>query len=69
MPLPGSHKYDIKRRKLRKELEDDGIAADGTASKQANAELQDDPPRTLPRSRNGRILSPKGSDNRPGRFR
>jgi hypothetical protein len=69
MPRPGSHKYDIKRRKLRKELEDKAIATDGTASEQANRELQDDPPRTLPRSRNGRILSPKGSDNRPGRPR
>jgi hypothetical protein len=69
MPRPGSHKYDIKRRRLRKELEDGGIAPDAKASEQANKELQDDPPRTLPRSRNGRILSPKGSDNRPGRPR
>jgi hypothetical protein len=67
MPRPGSHKYDIKRRDLRKKLEDKGTASDGTATERANKELQDDPPRTLPRSRNGRILSPKGTDNRPGR--
>jgi hypothetical protein len=69
MPRPGSHKYDIKRRDLRKKLEDKGTAPDGAATERANKELQDDPPRTLPRSRNGRILSPKGTDNRPGRPR
>jgi hypothetical protein len=69
MPRPGSHKYEIKRRNLRRQLEDQGVASDAEATKQANTELQDDPPRTLPRSRNGRILSPKGSDNRPGRPR
>jgi hypothetical protein len=69
MPRPGSHKYDIKRRKLRQELEDKGVAPDAAADRQANAELQHDPPRTLPRTATGRRLSPKGSDNRPGRAR
>jgi hypothetical protein len=58
MPRPGSHKYDIKRRKLRKELENQGIARDAAAGERANTELQRDP-RNLTRGGTGRRLTPK----------
>jgi hypothetical protein len=59
MPRPGSHKYDIKRRKLRKELEDQGVASDAEATEQANAELQRNR-RNRTQSRTARRLTPKG---------
>jgi hypothetical protein len=59
VPLPGSHKYEIKRRKLRKELEGKGAATDAEATRQANTELQRDR-RNRTQSRNARRLTPKG---------
>jgi hypothetical protein len=58
MPRPGSHKYQIKRRNLRKQLEDQGVAPDAEATKRANAELQRNP-RDRTRSGTGRRLTPK----------
>jgi hypothetical protein len=58
MPRPGSHKYDIRRRKLRKELEDKGIAPDAEADQRANADLQRNP-RNRIRGATGRRLTPK----------
>lgn len=59
MPLPGSHKYQIKRRKLRKELESKGAASDAEATRQANTEMQRDR-RNRTQSRNAQRLAPKG---------
>lgn len=59
MPRPGSHKYDIKRAKIRKRLEDDGVAADADADVQANRELQQDPDKQ-PRQAGERGEGPKG---------
>lgn len=42
MPRPGSHKYDIKRARVRKRLEDEGAAPDAAADERANRELQRD---------------------------
>ena len=59
MPLPGSHKYQIKRRKLRKELEGKGASTDAEATRQANTEMQRDR-RNRTQSRNAQRLTPKG---------
>ncbi|TDD69151.1 hypothetical protein E1262_13780 [Jiangella aurantiaca] len=59
MPRPGTHRYDIKRTRLRKELEDDGVAADHEADEEANRRLQSDP-RMRPDEPSGRALGPKG---------
>ncbi|HEX5596838.1 MAG TPA: phosphatidylethanolamine-binding protein [Micromonosporaceae bacterium] len=40
-PRPGSHKYDIKRARLRKSIEDSGRAADQEANDVANEILQE----------------------------
>jgi hypothetical protein len=59
MPRPGSHKYDIKRAKIRKRIEDQGVAADAEADRLANKELQKRPTRR-PRRATGRAAGPKG---------
>lgn len=59
MPRPGSHKYDIKRAKTRKRMEDEGSAADQEAGEKANDELQLDESRR-PRRASERGEGPKG---------
>ncbi|HEX2313669.1 MAG TPA: hypothetical protein VHJ17_08055 [Thermomonospora sp.] len=59
MPRPGSHKYDIKRAKTRKRMEDEGVASDRRAGEQANRELQRDE-RMRPRKATERAEGPKG---------
>lgn len=58
-PRPGSHKYDIKRARLRKAIEDSGRAADQEANAVANEILQEErgQPGVL---RGDRGLGPKG---------
>jgi hypothetical protein len=59
MPRPGSHKYDIKRAKIRKRMEDEGTANDAGAGEAANKELQRE--RGLrPRKASDRAAGPKG---------
>lgn len=58
MPRSGSHNYQNKRRKLRKELEDQGVARDAVATQEANAQLQRNP-RNRTRNGTGRRLTPK----------
>ncbi|HEX6970032.1 MAG TPA: phosphatidylethanolamine-binding protein [Micromonosporaceae bacterium] len=58
-PRPGSKKYDIKRARLRKIVEDSGRAADQEANDVANEILQENRDRTgVLRSERGR--GPKG---------
>lgn len=59
MPRPGSHKYDIKRTKERKRMEDEGIASDSAAGERANRELQRDENKR-PRRAGERAEGPKG---------
>ncbi|MGP4028857.1 hypothetical protein [Actinomadura sp. 3N407] len=59
MPRPGSHKYDIKRAKTRKRMEDEGFASDSEAGERANDELQMDENRR-PRRASERGEGPKG---------
>ncbi|MEV4674377.1 MULTISPECIES: hypothetical protein [Actinomadura] len=59
MPRPGSHKYDAERRRLRKEMEDQGIASDREAGERANRELQLDE-HHRPRRASERGAGPKG---------
>lgn len=58
-PRPGSHAYDVKRARLRKNLENSGRAVDEEANDVANRILQEDQDRPgVLRSRRG--LGPKG---------
>lgn len=59
MPRPGSHKYDIKRAKTRKRMEDEGTASDAEAGRRANDELRLDAGRR-PRRATARGEGPKG---------
>ena len=59
MPRPGSHKYDIKRAKIRKRMEDEGVASDAEADERANEELQRDE-HYRPRRASDRAAGPKG---------
>ena len=59
MPRPGSHKYDAERRRLRKQLEDQGAASDQRAGERANALLQLDEDHR-PRRATERGAGPKG---------
>ncbi|NEE01462.1 hypothetical protein [Phytoactinopolyspora halotolerans] len=59
MPRPGSHQYDVKRARLRKELEDEGVAADQDADEEANRRLQEDED-LRPVQRTDRAEGPKG---------
>lgn len=59
MPRPGSHQYDIERTKVRKRLEDEGVAADQDAGKLANRELQEDEEHR-PQKASDRAEGPKG---------
>lgn len=62
-PRPGSKKYDIKRARLRKIVEDSGRAADQEANDVANQILQEDRGWTgILRSERG--LGPKGERSR-----
>jgi hypothetical protein len=63
MPKPGSHAYDTKRARLRKQYEDEGVAADQHADQQANQTLQQDEGRE-PELRSERGLGPKGERER-----
>jgi hypothetical protein len=62
-PRPGSHKYDVKRARLRKMIEDSGRAADQEANTVANQILQE---RRGQRGfvRGERGLGPKGERGR-----
>jgi hypothetical protein len=59
MPRPGSNKYDAERRRLRKQLEDQGAASDQEAGERANAMLQLDEDHR-PRRATERGAGPKG---------
>lgn len=59
MPRPGSHKYDIKRARIRKQLEDEGIASDQDADEEANRRLQQDEEHR-PRATGERARGPEG---------
>lgn len=59
MPRPGSHKYDTKRARLRKHLENEGEATGKQAGQEANRRLQQDPDKQG-RVRTERGLGPKG---------
>ena len=66
-PRPGSHKYDVKRARLRKAVEDSGRAADQEANAVANQILQEDRgQRGVLRGERG--LGPKG-EREPGERR
>lgn len=58
MPQPGSHKYDIRRTRLRSELDDAGVN-DQKADAEANRILQEEQGNT-PRVATERGLGPKG---------
>lgn len=63
-PRPGSHKYDIKRARLRKKVEDSGRATDQEANAVANEILQEERgQRGFVRGERG--LGPKG-ERAPG---
>ncbi|HEX5543815.1 MAG TPA: phosphatidylethanolamine-binding protein [Micromonospora sp.] len=63
-PRPGSNKYDIKRARLRKQIEDSGRAADQEANDVANQILQEE------RGQEGILRSERGlgpkSERAPG---
>lgn len=59
MPRPGSHQYDVKRARLRKQLEDEGKATDQDADREANRHLQEDEG-LEPLRRTDRAKGPKG---------
>jgi hypothetical protein len=67
-PRPGSHAYDVKRARLRKHIENSGIARDDEANDIANQVLQEDYDREgILRSERG--LGPKGERERGERGR
>ena len=57
MPTPGSHSYDVKRTRLRDELDNSGTP-DKNATEAANAELQEDG--NDAQAPNERAYGPKG---------
>jgi len=57
MPKPGSHSYDVKRARLRDELDNSGTP-DKNATEAANAELQKDGNEA--QAPNERAYGPKG---------
>ena len=57
MPTPGSHSYDVKRTRLRDELDNSGTP-DKNATEAANAQLQEDS--NEPQAPNDRAYGPKG---------
>jgi hypothetical protein len=59
MPQPGSHKYDIKRSRLRNKLDDSGIP-DQRADELANAILQDPNPKKFRRLLQARVVRNAG---------
>jgi hypothetical protein len=61
---PGSNAYDAKRARLRKYLEDNGIASDEAADDMANEMLRLDKPGVM---RGDRGLGPKGERRRDER--
>lgn len=68
MPRPGSNVYDIKRARLRKYLENSGIAVDKTADELANDILQRQDGYTgIVRTERG--LGPRGEAGRSDRRR
>lgn len=59
MPTPGSHAYDVKRARLRKEIDNEGTP-DKNATIAANEELQSDGPSEHAAAGDDRALGPKG---------
>jgi hypothetical protein len=57
MPTPGSHSYDVKRTRLRDELDNSGTP-DKNATEAANAQLQEDGNDV--QAPNDRAYGPKG---------
>jgi hypothetical protein len=60
-PRPGSHKYDVKRARLRKLIEDSGRAADQEANVVANEILQEE------RGQRGFVRGERGLGPKSGR--
>ncbi|GAA5059356.1 hypothetical protein HNP84_008656 [Thermocatellispora tengchongensis] len=58
MPRPGSHQYEVQRRRLRKQLEDEGLG-DKEATQRANEILRQDETQR-PQKRTDRAEGPKG---------
>lgn len=59
MPTPGSHSYDVRRTRLRGELDNRGIP-DRHADEAANRILQRDSSSVSPGARNDRARGPHG---------
>ena len=59
MPTPGSHAYDVKRARLRDELDNSGVP-DKNATVAANAQLQKDALSENAAAGDERGLGPKG---------